>query len=303
MATENPTKTLSIELAWHREINRRWVEFRGVVVKELRRLNEQALLTNAFVMDVSQQRVFLAFLRTQIDIILMGSPEPPNWQAQYQLRSYERGIARTTAALRSQGADLIPTPEEIQAAIQLPTFTAQPSLVTGVVTSKAPIHQDALEFLFNRSYASLEGWTDKLEVETRQILFDGVSQGKGIREVTREMVDRIGVSKSRAQLIARTETIQAFQHSTINETQRAAEELGEVVLLRWITSRDTRVRHLHARWHGTLKTSEQTQERIGVSPWNCRCAQIPVIAEANTPAKNKKFAEQRRKLLLLEGVN
>ena len=139
-----------------------------------------------------------------------------------------------------------------------------------------------------------------MATETRQILFDGIAQGKGIDDVVRDMVARIDVSRSRARVIARTETIQAFQLSSTNETARAAEEIGEEILLRWLTARDGRVRHLHAGWHGTLVTPKDNLARINVSPWNCRCAQAPVIPEANTRAKQKKFDKERKQLLSIE---
>jgi SPP1 gp7 family putative phage head morphogenesis protein len=136
--------------------------------------------------------------------------------------------------------------------------------------------------------------------ETRQILFEGVQQGKGIDDVVRDMRARIDVSKSRARVIARTETIQAYQRSGTNEAERASVELGEEVLMRWLTVRDIRVRHLHATWHGTLATPKENRARINVSPWNCRCAQAPVIPEANTEKKRKKFKKEREALLLIE---
>jgi len=298
--SSNPTRTRTIEANWLREINRRWSAFKKSTVDRLREMNRAATIVNQgeiFTLDASQQRVYLSFLQGEIDRLLMVTNEPPNWQGVYQTQSYQRAIDATRASLISQGADIVPTEVERLAALDLQPFTATPSLGTA---GAAPIHRDALEFLHARSYNSLKGWTDAMARETRQILFDGVAQGKGIDDVVREMVDRQDVSRSRARVIARTETIQAFQISSTNEAQRASEEIGEEVLLRWLTVRDTRVRHLHATWHGTLTTPQDNRARINVSPWNCRCGTAPVIEEANTPAKTKKFAKERKQLLTLE---
>jgi SPP1 gp7 family putative phage head morphogenesis protein len=304
--SSNPTRTRTIEENWLRDINRRWKRFTKNTTKALISLNADGNISSDvlinkgadFVLSASQQRTFMAFMQSQIDQLLMGTPEPPNWQAQYQIQSYQRGIDSTRQSLISQGIDIVLTPEEAISAQGLQPFTATPSLGGGTVT--APIHQDALQFLYTRSYDKLKGWTDDMATQTRQILFDGVSQGKGIDDVVRDMVDRINVSRTRARVIARTETIQAYQQSSTNEAERASIEIGSEILLRWLTVRDNRVRHLHATWHGTLATPKENRARINVSPWNCRCGQAPVIPEANTEKKRKKFAKEREQLLLLE---
>jgi len=303
---KNPTKTRTIEANWKRQINKRWRAFKDSAVSELRLINAKNIdpfgITNKgalFNLDARQQRVYMAFLQRQIDELLMGSTEAPNWQAIYQRQAYERGLDNARRNLLSQGASLVPTMEEVIESQQLSQFTAIPSLGTSVVSS-APIHQDALEFLYNRSYDSLKGWTDAMAKQTRQILFDGIAQGKGIDEVVREMTARIDVSRSRARVIAQTETIQAYQQSNTNEAQRASDELGIEVGLRWLTVMDSRVRHLHANWHGTIVTPKKNRARINESPWNCRCAQSPVVPGANTDAKKKKFAKERKQLLSVE---
>jgi len=294
---DNPTRTAQIEKAWLREINKRWSEFQRVAIVELKRMNRQAQLTNVMALDNSQIRVYIAFLETQINDILLSAQigASDNWQAKYQLQSYQRGLARSRAILKSQGATLAPSFSELQAAQTIPGFALTPSL--GTAAGLPPIHSDALEFLFERSFDSLKGVTDKMQVELRQELFNGVQQGQGITKVTKNIVERIGVSESRAQLIARTETIQAHQIASTNAAKQAAIELDEPVLMRWIAAIDNRVRHQHAVWHGTLVTPEKNAARIQVSPWNCRCAQIPVIEELNTPEENAVFAKERKAIM------
>lgn len=296
--SRSPTGTLRIEKAWNIEINKRWAAFKKSSLGRLRQINEQSVIINKaepFAMSAEQLRTYMVFLRAEIQRLLIVSEQAPNWQASYQLQSYERGLESTRAALISQGATLTPTASEISAGASLGVFTATPTL--GASSGMAPIHQDALEFLYSRSYESLKGWTDKMAAETRQILFEGVKQGNGINELIREISTRQDVSRSRARVIAQTETIQAYQQSTTNETERAAEEIGEEVKLRWLTRLDGRVRHLHASWHGTVVTTAQNRVRIGQSPWNCRCGQVPVIEGADTEAKRIKFAKEREAIL------
>ena len=296
---EDPTQTRGIEKRWLREINKRWALFEKTILMPL----DNNLQLNALEADASQIRIYMVFLQQQIDSILMVTTSAPNWQATYQLRAYERAIERSRAELRRQGANIALTIEELQqAAILIPSdFTATPSLTSGAGTAvQNPIHQESIGQLFTRSYESLEGSTSAMAKEIRQVLTDGVRQGTGVKDVTRDIQKRISVSKSKAELIAQTEVTGAYRISQINQADIASEELGEPIGLRWLTRRDGKVRDLHARWHGTITTPEEADIRNSVSPFRCRCSLSPVIEEADTPEKQDKFDEQRKTLLTLE---
>lgn len=301
----NPTKTRTIENNWMRDINRRWRQFTKDAITELRRMNDGDVIANQespFTFDMSMVRTYMAFYNQRILDLLLGTTEPPNWQAEYQLQAYQRGVERARAQLISQGASLAPTAAEVSAAQGFGVFTATPSLGVGFATAQmAPIHSDALEFLFSRSYESLNGWTDALARETRQILVDAVEQGQGITTVTKNITDRIGVSRSRAQTIARTEIVQALQRGEIEETDRSADEIGEELMMTWQSALLVgRTRELHWQWHGDVITTKEARRRIGVSPWNCVCNLLATIPEANTERRREKFATEKRQFEEME---
>ena len=299
MIENNPTRTKTIQNNWFREINRRWSKFKKVTIDEL--YTYRTTVNNAlgfeFDMNASQQRTYMAFLQAQINEILLGGGEGLDWQNYYQAQAYQRGIEATRKSLISMGASLAPTADELLRASGLTTFTATASLGS---ISTAPIHADALEFLFGRSIERLKGWTDAMATQTRQILHDGITNGEGIAEISRKMVDRQNVSRSRARVIARTETIQAYQVSNANEAERAGEEIGEEVKMRWLSGLGPSVRHLHATWHGTITSISEYRRRIQVSPWNCVCGAQEVLEEFITPAKQEKFKKEREVLLAKE---
>ena len=124
----NPTKTRGIEKAWLRDINRRWRKYKKSVVGRLIAENKQAQIINRapnpFVMDASQQRVYMTFVESQIYEILLGVTLglDLNWQSQYQLQSYTTALERSRNALRLQGATLIPTSAESMASSTLTPF-------------------------------------------------------------------------------------------------------------------------------------------------------------------------------------
>jgi len=298
--SDNPTKTRGIEKAWNREINKRFGEFTKSVIGELRSLNR--LTVNALDVNPDQIRAYMQFFQNELNRLIVG-----DWQEKYQLRSYELSIERFIQELaRQEPLRREPEPKNI----------ANNSIVTNQITFFGiplggdegifsrirnfifrPRHQTELDFLFTRSFEALSGFSQEMARTVRNILVNGVQQGLGVNEIARQINERINVGKVRARLIARTETIQAYQRGTINQAIITSEELGEDIKLRWLTVRDSKVRHLHARWHGQLFTPEETRKNINVSPWNCRCGQAPVIKEADTEAKRTKFTKERKQLI------
>ena len=123
---KNPTRTLGIERAWNREINRRW----RLMAKAITDYFKDDVVTNAVPDSPAQTRQFMAYLNRQINSILLA--DGTNWQAQYQLESYERALQRTRASLKAQGATMAITPEDIQLASQLnpAQFTATATLLS-----------------------------------------------------------------------------------------------------------------------------------------------------------------------------
>lgn len=310
MPSTNPTQTRGIEKRWLKEINRRWARFTRAIIGELKVMNDASLAVSrldaprilgnaALGIDASQARIYMDFVQTQINLLLMETPQSPNWQAKYQVESYKKSLDMFSAQLRIQGESALATTFEQQAATLLSPFTATPS-IGAVAVAASPIHRDALEFVFTRGYDSLDNWTSKLQTEVRQIVFDSISTGEGFEHTSKQIRLRTEVSKSRAKLIAQTEVNQAYGIAQINEARRTEEILEEPVQLRWLTKRDGKVRDLHAKWHGTVTSPDETQRRKNVSPYNCRCGLALVVKGANTQAKVEKFKKERDELLALE---
>lgn len=279
MISDNPTKTRGIEKAWNREINKRFSEFQKSVIGRLRDLNK--ITVNRFDVDTDQIRIYMTFFQQEINRLIVG-----DWQEKYQERSYQLSIDRMNAQLKAQGASI--------AGIGGTAVSGAGAL--SAISTLNPTHRGALDFLFTRSFEALSGMSQEMARTVRNVLFNGVQQGLGINEIARQVNQRIGVGRSRSKLIAQTETIQAYQRGTINQADLASELLGEDVKLRWLTRRDSKVRHLHAGWHGKIFSREDTFKNINISPWNCRCGQAPVIKEADTEVKRKKFDKERKQL-------
>lgn len=295
----NPTRTLSIEKRWMREINKRYSSLQKDINEKLREVSGP-IQTNATIgLNTEQQKLFMAWLLERIKLVT-GDEPPLNWQNQYQIESYIRAVESTRASLISQEAELSLTDAEIVQS-QGFEFTAVPTLGSAVV---APvIHQDALEFIFTRAYESLKGWNDAFAKEVRQITFDAVKSGQGIAETTKQIQERVGVTKSRAQNIAATEIGQAYKEAAINETDRASEEIGEKLDVRWISALKPNTRHRHAGWHGEIISTEEARKRkqgvyLKSDIYRCQCSITPVVpGYGDTPKKNEKFKIQRAEFI------
>lgn len=275
--TSNPNKTKTIEKRWLAEINRRWSDFvsgvKELPINSVVNLDDQEKEeTDAFVLGFSS----LAFQ------FILSEP----WQNKYQTQSYERSIDRTNAEIKPQM-----TLDELRSII----------LVGGAAAAllSIPIHRNELEFLHGRANDKLSGWIRLMSEEVSAILHDnyGVLTNDELIEL---IIKRIKVAKSRARTIAATEIAQAAQRAVINQATIISETSGVETMVRWITVGDSRVRHLHASWHGLLFTVKQALINITISPWNCRCG-LKVIVKGRDPARLKaRFAKERLLLLSRE---
>lgn len=276
--TNNPNKTKTIEKRWLAEINRRWAGFTNAVEE----LPINSIVTNLDDREKNEVDAFLLGFDSLALTWLLAEP----WQNKYQTQAYERSIERTNTEVKPQL-----TLVELQSAI----------LISGTAISllSIPVHRNELEFLHKRANDKLAGWIKLLSEEAAAILHDNYGT-----LANDELIDlikkRISVSRSRAKVIAATEVAQAAQRAVINQAALISEATGVETLVRWLTVADSKVRHLHATWHGKLFTVKQALINITISPWNCRCG-LKVIVKGRDPVRIKaRFAKERLLLLSRE---
>lgn len=107
------------------------------------------------------------------------------------------------------------------------------------------------------------------------------AEGIRVEHLSRQLVQRYGVSESRAQLIARDQTLKLNGRISAHRQQDAGIER-----YRWSTSRDERTRREHARLNGTVhRWSEPPSVGRGrhAHPGQdiqCRCVAVPILPDA-----------------------
>lgn len=109
--------------------------------------------------------------------------------------------------------------------------------------------------------------------EVQSALIDGLTRGQGVDQVAKRIKDRLGVSRSRATLIARNELGNAAGYA-MQESQR----LGGVTQYIWRATKDSRTRPEHkARDGKTFNWDDLPWDGHPGQAINCRCVALPVL--------------------------
>jgi uncharacterized protein with gpF-like domain len=276
MAKKEPTKTATVKRKWLSEFNVRYRKLKGAVnafiIKE-----EVSNLTNVyeFGSDVDRLTEFMEFLERQIDVIVMGNAESYEdiWQNRYILESYSRGVKETERDIKKA------LPKELKREVYpADILFPQPALASGAIstTVQLPIHQKALQLIYSRDFADLEGITAQMSMQISSVISDGMGQGKGALEIAKGInnrIDKIGLTRSR--LLARTESVRSYNISSVNEAKRVEEGTDLTANYEWITTLDGRERLEHQGWDGTVFTESEYLSRIGAP--NCRCGKAVIF--------------------------
>lgn len=298
-STSDPTRTIMIRRRWIADFTRRYRalarDVNGFILRSETTVIDSLVVNVPFNFAQDAQRVadFLAFLQQRIDVRIFDNFTNHDgfWQNQYTLRAYNRGVNIAQIELAKQG--LRPTPRPF-----LFSGTAVPSL--GATTLGVPIHQDALQLIWGRDFAELKGITGTMSGQIARVLTQGIEEGAGAAELARAITNRIDkIGLTRSKLLARTETVRAYNVATINETLQIEEETGADINQEWVTSGDARVRSTHAARNGKIFEPNVARSLIGEP--NCRCSLVPFVEELDDAADQEERRQRRAAGIALIG--
>jgi SPP1 gp7 family putative phage head morphogenesis protein len=154
--------------------------------------------------------------------------------------------------------------------------------VIGVPTREVLSNAHELERKWVRANTDLIKLPEKARREIEAIVTDPIKQGRRVEEIRKEIQERLGVTRSRAETNARSQTLRTY--GQIQEERQRAAGIEEYV---WSTSEDERVRPDHAdldgttqRWDSPPVVDKRTgrREHPGFD-YNCRCAAVPVLTD------------------------
>ncbi len=147
-----------------------------------------------------------------------------------------------------------------------------PPAVGEVAQQIAEFRKANIELIKNAGHQMISDINDTLA--------DANSRGLRHEEIAKTIQDRIGVSKSRAKLIARDQTLK--YNASVQEAQASAAGITEYT---WSTSKDAAVRPMHKalegkrfRYDDPPVTNEDGDHNNPGEDYNCRCVAIPFIS-------------------------
>lgn len=265
----DPSRTSALQRRYVADLNRRFAAL-GRDVRQLVDAEDafglrSALTRNtrwAFDTNDGKMRSFRGWLRYQTAQGILGTdaadPARP-WTADYVDSAFLRGVDRAAIdATRGSRQDQDRERDRMRT-----------RMTTGAQS------MERLRMLYLRSFEDLQGVTQHMSVQMSKILASGLLHGLNPREIARQLVQQVGLSRGRAETIARTELISVHAQAQLDTF--AALGIGEVsTKAEFMTAGDFRVCTRCAALEGRIFTLRQAQGVIPVHP-RCRCVWGPVL--------------------------
>lgn len=137
---------------------------------------------------------------------------------------------------------------------------------------------------------------ERARAEVRAIIEGPIAEGVRVEEIRAQIEERMGVVRSRAELIARDQTLKTYgQIQEARQTDAGIEEYT------WSTSLDERVRSRHSELEGTTQRWDSPpvvdrktgrREHPG-GDFQCRCAAIPILPTGELPPESESRPSRR----------
>ena len=259
-----------------------------LVVKEdafgLTRMSINPLTGNQRFANLSDQQKLITFqewMKAQVKdkIVRTAIDEIDNaWWQEFVQQGFEKGAGRAFTDTRRAQTAAASSQEEI-------AFLAgtKEEFLRRVFGS--PVSVEKVQLLVTRVMTELQGVSDNMVQRAVRELADGFAQGKGVRDIARELSRAIKISRNSAKRIARDEVIRAHAEGQL----QALKDLGvaEVgVLAEWSTAEDARVCPRCRPLDGVLLKIEEAEGTIPRHP-NCRCAFVPAFIDIPEPDQKR----------------
>lgn len=170
--------------------------------------------------------------------------------------------------------------------------------ITSVLSSEP--YQRRAALISARVFEEMKGFKGETAADLSRVLREGMENGQNPKVVARDIRKRFGVSKSRAERIARTEITGALRRGHWDENEDARQKLGIQTALMWYSALSSTTRRTHARRHGRAYTPQAVKDfysRDG-NAVNCKCSQQSVLVDESgaviSKGLQKRLAEQRK---------
>lgn len=168
------------------------------------------------------------------------------------------------------------------------TYAASRPLVAAM--SSAP-YQNRVAMAMQRSYTHFTGLSDAMQADLAQTIAQAIANGDNPRVAKAAIMERLGVSESRARLYAQSDITMTLRETTMGEGDDAAEALGLDIKYLWTSALIPTTRKTHAARHGRLFSADEIKEFYSKdgNKFNCRCAVTQTLIEDGIPQLTQKL--------------
>ncbi|AUR95853.1 head morphogenesis domain protein [Vibrio phage 1.214.O._10N.222.54.F11] len=152
----------------------------------------------------------------------------------------------------------------------------------------SPGYQTRVNLVKNRLFEEMKGFSDDMKRDLGGTLGRGMAAGHGINRIKKDVRERLGVSKSRAERIARTEINNAYRTAYWGETDELNDTVwkdsGFVTRMLWYSALTATTRRTHAQRHGEVYNTTEIREfySVDANALNCLCTQVEVLVRKKT---------------------
>jgi len=279
----DPTKTLEVRQNFLQDIRGRFRRVSGVIRRTVGYENDAFDLAGnkidapeAYDFPTDRQKIqaFIDDLKEWINSEIL---EPANmaelregrhWTSEYVRNAYVMSAKATKGRLMQEGLS-----------VDNPPASELLTIRTSVKT---------LRDLYTRTYENLKDITDDMAGTIRQELTRGFAEGENPKKIARRLTDELkDLQRTRAETLARTETINAATQATLDEYEKV--DVDVVSHGEWQTAADSRVCPFCRRVGGEVFTLSEFRANHAIefrgqvyrlappSHVNGRCAVLPSI--------------------------
>lgn len=149
-------------------------------------------------------------------------------------------------------------------------------------------YQSRVALVKSRVFEEMRGLTDSTRTDLSEVLARGMATGKGVRELTGDVMNRVGVSFRRSQKIVRTEILNAHRTASAAETDDLNADVYDgsdwVMKSLWFSALAPTTRPTHLRRHGLTFTTDEVRQfySINANAIQCLCSQSPILVNIKT---------------------
>ena len=149
-------------------------------------------------------------------------------------------------------------------------------------------YQNRVALVKSRVFENMRGLSDTTRADLSDTLARGMANGTGVRDLTAEVMNRVGISFRRSQTIVRTEILNAHRTASAAETDELNADVYEgsdwVMKSLWFSALAPTTRSTHLRRHGLTFTTNEVREFYSKNgnAIRCLCSQSPVLVNIKT---------------------